>query len=496
MIEKKFSEPNLREMQFNVISALAQRGGVFLHQIRTIINDDCLVNDTGVFYFNVIKNIIEAGRDVDTVQFENSVYELGLEQYYSQNKDKIGNNLAKILARKISQANALSDAKNLARRYFLNKTIIGLEEVLKTIKDLPENTPTTDTEAKIIDFVRSNEAVRETEDGLKKLSDGIDDYLYDLLNSEEIAPGLKIGYPIIEQMCGGILPGTIHLIAARMKIGKSALLLNIALNAAKNGIHTLFLDMEMNRRQITHRAISNLGQVNLNTLKSKQVRGDPAAQDALHSAAEELKKIPFTWHKISGMSVDQYLALARKWVATEVGFTPENKAKPCLIVLDYMKLSGDVGSTLSKRDHELLTIMTNKIVDFVNQYEVSMFSAVQLNRDAEKTKVSSTANIGGSDCFGRLADTILEYRRKTPSEIQHDNTDLKDYDGRNYCGNSIISQLVVRDAETWDSDDYLALDFDGSHMTCREIERKKVFRKQTTSKPRKSRAERDDTVPT
>ena len=58
---------------------------------------------------------------------------------------------------------------------------------------------------------------------------------------------------------GGFINGGLHVIGARSAVGKSALALQIALNAARNGVKVLYLSLEMSAEDCSARLVGNIG---------------------------------------------------------------------------------------------------------------------------------------------------------------------------------------------------------------------------------------------
>jgi len=477
----KFDLKTLKLMQFGVIVGLARYGKFFAHKIHNMVTPEVLINDEGRFYFQVIKEIIENDVDVDAVQMEEFSIFLGHDKYFKANRKKILEVLDKIAEYPISQANALENARILARRHYKNAIISDLKNVVKNLVVLPDNTPSDEITQELVAVIRRSEAGSEDSDKIESLGSDIQEYTEELMNGEPSQPGLDIGLPLLAEICGGVVPGSVHVIAARMKLGKSAILLNIGLNAAKNKVPVLYFDMELSKRQVQQRALAHLAQVNLDSIIYKTFKKVPKDVEKIKNAAELMEELPITWRKVSGMNYNQYLNFARRWIADQVGFDHKGKALPCLIVLDYIKLSGDLGSSSSKKDHELLGTMAKKIKEFAMEYEIPIFTAVQLNREGR---------IFGSDQIAMEVDTILEYSRKSSAEVAQDNADLG-----SFCGNSKIIQNAVRQASAWDPADYIAMHYDGSLMTCKEYGRKSAFMK-FKDKPVKRKKEVNDNVPT
>ena len=70
--------------------------------------------------------------------------------------------------------------------------------------------------------------------------------------------GVATGFAKLDRMIGGMLPGELHVLAARPSMGKTALLLDIAQHAAAAGKQVTMISLEMSREQIADRIMAGL----------------------------------------------------------------------------------------------------------------------------------------------------------------------------------------------------------------------------------------------
>lgn len=65
--------------------------------------------------------------------------------------------------------------------------------------------------------------------------------------------GLSSGYPSLDELTKGFVPGELAVVAAKTSVGKTALAVNIANNMAHAGVPVLFVTLEMTKAQLASR---------------------------------------------------------------------------------------------------------------------------------------------------------------------------------------------------------------------------------------------------
>lgn len=141
--------------------------------------------------------------------------------------------------------------------------------------------------------------------------------------------GVGTGFDRLDDYTTGFQNGELIIIAARPSMGKTALALNIARNAAamyKCGV--AFFSLEMDRRQLAMRLLSSDGHIdNMRLRSSAKLRGEEYQQ--LSDAAARLSEFPIHIDDSAGIGVVEIRARARQlWMQHKIG----------LIVLDYLQL--------------------------------------------------------------------------------------------------------------------------------------------------------------
>lgn len=104
--------------------------------------------------------------------------------------------------------------------------------------------------------------------------------------------GLKTGFAELDGLIGGLEAERFLVLAARPAMGKTALLLNMALNMARRDIPVAIFTMEMSTDQLTHRLLAIMS--GISTTRQKKRGGITTAEDAqaMRAATAELSVLP------------------------------------------------------------------------------------------------------------------------------------------------------------------------------------------------------------
>jgi replicative DNA helicase len=270
-----------------------------------------------------------------------------------------------------------------------------------------------EAEGRIIDYVTGV----DNENSLEQLSENLEEYIQQKLQEEEVDQvGLPTGYPIWDEAIGGGLRrGTVTVKGARPKTGKSFDALNVGINVAKLGIPVLYLDTELTSAYQKNRMICINSGCPIYKFETGRFKREKNWVDAVVESAHTVNNIPFFYESISGMSHTEALALARRWLVKHVGFNEDGKAKDCLIIYDYMKLTSGANLTSVTPEYIVLGLMLTEMHNFCVKYDLPILGYVQLNRDGidgEDTNV-----VAGSDRILWLCSSLTLLRNKDENDL-------------------------------------------------------------------------------
>jgi replicative DNA helicase len=104
----------------------------------------------------------------------------------------------------------------------------------------------------------------------------IDDTLHEIykeLESNEEPEGLiKTGIREVDESLGGLWPSLMTIIAGRPGMGKTALALNILMNAAFSGKKVLYITMEDTRQYLVRRLLARYADIDLNDIMLRRIK--------------------------------------------------------------------------------------------------------------------------------------------------------------------------------------------------------------------------------
>jgi replicative DNA helicase len=340
--------------------------------------------------------------------------------------------------RKLQIARLMNDQLEEAQSKY--KSLTG-DESITSILSIAENA--------IFDF--SSLLNDQNNDAPQKVFDDALEYLEELSQNPVDQVGIPTGLLRYDMAIGGGLrKGTVNVIGARPKTGKTVMAETVAINIAKNKVPVLILDTEMRKKDHQDRGLAMLSfdksfKSTINEIETGQFSRDINKKKALEEVAKDNKDIPFYHLNIGGKSFEEQLAIMRRWLIKEVGLNEKGKAKDCVIVYDYLKLMESTELRSSDlKEFQLLGFMMTAMHNFALRYEVPFITFIQLNRDGISKETTDTAS--GSDRVIWLCSNFSIYKEKSDEEIAKDGVNN---------GNRKLVPVISRHGEGLMQNDYI-----------------------------------------
>lgn len=243
--------------------------------------------------------------------------------------------------------------------------------------------------------------------------------------------GVPSGFTGIDALTHGWQPGDLIILAARPSVGKTALALNIARNAASNKIKQVpvaFFSMEMAEEQLTNRLLASESGVFLDKISTGNI-SDEWLKTLYTAGAEPLAKLKIFIDDSPGLTIMELNGKVRNLV---------RKEKVELVVIDYLQLmSGD--SKGGNREREISTI-SRGLKTLAKKLKIPIIALSQLSRETEKRKgeekMPQLSDLRESGAIEQDADVVMFLYRPDYYDIT-----------ANEMGESTAGKTIVRIAK-------------------------------------------------
>lgn len=256
------------------------------------------------------------------------------------------------------------------------KIVVGLAAVRATIyaaqkimadgfgaQDAPEDYLRGAEEA-LLAAVRAEEASA----GPQHISTGLG-ATFDALASERPPEGLvPSGIDVYDRTVGGFWPGLLHIVAGRPGMGKTALMLNCAVNAALAGLRPLVFSLEDTSYFVNLRLLARFADVDLQKLTMRAAKGDDLRR--ILEAMNQLHGLPLYVDDTAALTSADIRHRARRHQARH-GLD--------VIFVDHLGCLRDPGKSL----FEQTTAAVQGLAELAKALHVPVVCTCQLNRDVE-----------------------------------------------------------------------------------------------------------------
>lgn len=186
------------------------------------------------------------------------------------------------------------------------------------------------------------------------------------------ASGIATGFQKLDHMTSGLQPSDFAIIAARPSMGKTALALNLALNAAVTDKHTVAIfSIEMSAEQLVQRMVCMLAKANAHRLRTGYFQDDE--WKLIAEASNKLYGAPIYIDDTTDITHLGMRAKCRRLKA-EHGLS--------MVVVDYLQLMRSHRNT-ENRNQEISEIARG-LKSLARELKVPVIALSQLSRAVEK----------------------------------------------------------------------------------------------------------------
>lgn len=209
--------------------------------------------------------------------------------------------------------------------------------------------------------------------------------------------GLPTGFVALDRTLGGFGRGDLIILAARPAMGKTALSLGLAYNAARLvNARVGFFSLEMSDRQITQRWLSMISGIDSTALRLGKVEG--SEWPVLLDAANKLSMRSIYVDDTPALTVTDIRTRARRvWARDGLD----------LIIVDYLQLMRS--TQRGENNHLEVSAMTKGLKALARELNIPIIALSQLNRGVESRadKRPMLSDLRASGAIEEDADVVM-----------------------------------------------------------------------------------------
>lgn len=401
------SVPFAEEAEAGIISAMFKDREV-IQDIVQLVRDTDFYKPENAILFKAILEIDESGQSVDLVTMTNKLRKENL-------LEKAGGvfYLGQIAAAPSTVYNVKQYAKIVQEKSTMRQLIRISDGIRNRCFDdaEPVESILDDAERLVLDISKQrqrNDVARVDEivpTNLEKIEEAA--------KQEDEITGIPSGFIDLDHMTNGWQRSDLIILAARPAMGKTALCLNMAANAAIDYHYPVAIfSLEMSKEQLVMRMLAAAARIDQKRLRTGQL--NPDEWGAFMQKIGPLTSAPIYIDDTPAITIRELRAKARRLQSREGDLG--------LILVDYLQLMG--GSGNSENRQQEVSEISRSLKALARELNVPIIALSQLSRTVEQTKDKrpQLSHLRESGSLEQDADIVLFIHRE---EYYNEDTDRR-----------------------------------------------------------------------
>lgn len=408
LIDQGMESSNEVQPEMALLSLCMRKDIAILGAVENKIEENDFTDDRNKTIFSIISEMFLENAKIDRITVYAELERRGL-------VDKVGGQRYFYSVSDTAAVQSAIDSYIEAIRERSERT-----KLLKTVENVKKKTLSGELRANDAVDYAIGEITRLKSSGNSKGFEGMPDILK--LTMSEITAELrddnnggkvKVGFPKLDAMLGGLRPGSLNILAARPSMGKSALAINMAANVASFQNPVAIFSLEMSKQEIASRLMS--------TFMNKPV------SEIIYShkmSDSDKKQIDHALEKLSGypIFIDDNSDTNPMTMKSKLQQLFAGPNKPKLVVIDYLQLMTMPGSSGKSRNEEVTNISRNLKL-LAKEFNIPFIALSQLSRGAAQRDdhTPQLSDLRDSGAIEQDADTVMfidrpDYYKKKDEE--------------------------------------------------------------------------------
>jgi len=391
-------EKNVKVPPQNVEAERAVIGGLLIdpdaaNKVIEFLQSEDFYRENHKVIFDAIVSLYQKNEPADIVTVTNELRSLG-----TLEKAGGASYLSAIVDSTPTAANIVHYAKIVHEKAILRRLITGATEItemgysdsLVDVDDLLDRAEGIIFEIAQRRFKPSFYAVKDiVKDSFKTIEE--------LYERKDVVTGIPSGFKELDRLTSGFQKSDLIVVAGRPSMGKTALALNMVVNAAlETGISAAIFSLEMSKEQLMMRLLCSEARVDASKLRSGFL--SEADWPKLTRAAGLLSETKIFIDDSPAMNVLEMRAKARRL---------QKEHNLGMVVVDYLQLVKGIGAAES-REREISEI-SRSLKALAKELNVPVIAISQLNRAVENRtdKRPQLADLRESGSIEQDADLVM-----------------------------------------------------------------------------------------
>jgi len=361
--------PYAPEAEISVLGGMLIDGDAVSKAVE-IVDDSMFYREANRRIFRAMARLFQQGQVIDPVTVAEELKK-------TDELDSAGgmSYLAELLDAVPTAANLEYHARIVRERALLRRLIEAASHIIRDAYDIGERSVDEildEAEQRIFQVAQAHD--REGFVWIKKILYPTFERIEKLQAAKGGITGVPSGFPDLDEMTGGFQAGDLIILAARPSMGKTSIVVGMALHAAiVHQIPVAIFSLEMSKEQIVQRMLCHEGIVDLGRLLRGRLSDDDYVR--LAQAAAHLNTAPIWIDDTGSLTVMEMRAKARRLKADHPNLG--------LIVLDYIQLMGGGSGNVENRQQEVSQI-SRGIKTLAKELGVPIIALSQLSRAPEQ----------------------------------------------------------------------------------------------------------------
>ena len=255
-----------------ILSGICRYGSDAYYEVASLLTPQSFTIESNQIIYGCLTHVLEADstKEIDLPTILSASKEIGVDTFLSA-KEEV-QHLSAIMKFPVQLSNVRKFAIKIRKIQIARGMYDKLEETKERYLQLKGDEPIGEilgiAEESIFDFIQE---LNENDDSPKKVFADAEERLEELAKDPVDIVGIPTGFRLYDYAIGGGLRrGTVNVIGARPKTGKTLFAENAGIYMAKQGVPVLNLDTEMTKQDHQDRGMAMLTDIGINEIETGQ----------------------------------------------------------------------------------------------------------------------------------------------------------------------------------------------------------------------------------